>query len=151
MRINRALIGKRMRVFAAAALLVIASPVLSTERDEFAVSLVRLLAAPDQFEKKFVWVIGYLDSGPNLHLYLTRDHARVFDYQSSIEVNDKSVGGTLTQSSCVGSFVRVKGEFGKLHGLLPAIVEVEEVENLDSQETCWSRSAAAPGGAGVSP
>ena len=150
MRINRALIGKRMCASAAAALLAIASPVLSTEREEFAVSLVRLLATPHQFEKKFIWVIGYLDSGPNLHLYLTRDHARVFDYQSSIEVNDTTTGGTLTQSPCVGSFVRVKGVFGKLHGLLPAIVNVEEVENLDSQETCWSRSAA-PGDAGVSP
>jgi len=148
---TEALIGKRICAFAVAALLAIAPPAFSTERKAFSVSLINLLAKPDQYEKEFVRVIGYLGSGPNLHLYLTRDHARVFDYSSSIEINDTTLGGTLTQSPCAGSFVRVTGVFGKLYGGLPGIVDVEEVDNLDKQEMCWSRSVAAPDDTEASP
>lgn len=105
----------------------------------YGVSLVQLLASPERFAGKHISVVGYFAVGPNVHLYLTEAHARVFDHNSSIALNDESADGSLTQSSCAGGFVRVDGEFGFLDQDHPAIVSVDEVTRLDTRERCWSR------------
>lgn len=117
----------------------VAEPSVATsgEQERIAVSLVSLLATPERFEGKFVHVVGYLTSGPALHLYLSKEHAKIFDLPSSIFINDTSPGGTLTQSSCEGRFVRVRGVFGRYEGVQPAIVEVAQVDDLETHETCW--------------
>jgi hypothetical protein len=149
MRTKKISLWNIVRALIVVGAMIITAPALSDRRNEITVSLIQLLVTPDKYDQKFVWVIGYLESGPNLNLYLTKDHARVFDHASSIGVHDTTVGGTLTSSSCVGSFVRVRGVFGKLEGLFPAIVDVEEVENLEGRGSCWRRSGRGPNAAGA--
>jgi hypothetical protein len=149
MRANKVFFWNIVRALIVVGVMIITAPAVSNQKNEITVSLIQLLATPDKFDQKFVWVVGYLERGPNLNLYLTKDHARVFDHASSIGVHDTTVGGTLTLSSCVGNFVRVRGVFGKLEGLFPAIVDVEEVENLESHGSCWRRSGREPNAPGA--
>jgi len=73
-------------------------------------------------------------------LYLTENHARFFDIDTAIRIHDTTAGGELFRSTCLSNWVRVRGVFGKLEGVYPAIVDVEEVENLERNESCWKRS-----------
>ena len=120
-------------------LLVVSSGGVEADDGAIPVSLVRLLAAPDDFSGKRVEVIGFLQKKPTLHLFLTRDHAISLDIQSSVIVSDDSSDGSLTQSDCMDHYVRVTGRFDRLMGVAWAIVGSEDVMRMDTIENCWQR------------
>ena len=149
MRANQEFIRNLVRALIVISALILAAPAHSSQRNEMPVSLVQLLANPQKYEHRFVWVIGYLERLPNLMLYLTKNHARIFDIASAIDIHDTTAGGELILSTCVSNWVRVRGVFGMLEGVYPAIVDVEEVVILESHGSCWKRSGREPNAHGA--
>lgn len=80
-----------------------------TATDEIGVSLVQLLATPARYEGALIDVTGYLDERGLL--FLTKDHAEVFDLETAIRFADLTKEGQILQH-CVGSYARVVGTFG---------------------------------------
>jgi hypothetical protein len=87
------------------------SPAGSSKDDaeEIGVSLVRLLALPEHYDGALVDVTGYLDDRGLL--FLTEDHAEVFDIETAIRFVDPTKDGEILQH-CVGSYARIVGTFG---------------------------------------
>jgi hypothetical protein len=78
--------------------------------EEIGVSLVRLLATPARYEGAVIDVTGYLDERGLL--FLTKDHAEVFDLETAIRFADPTKEGHILQH-CVGTYARVVGTFGR--------------------------------------
>ncbi|MDH3521304.1 MAG: hypothetical protein OEM49_12685 [Myxococcales bacterium] len=95
-------------------------------------SLVQILVAPERYEGRRVNVVGYLAAGPQMRLFITRDHARVLDLESSVEVESEALGA----SDCMEKYARVVGKLARVNTIW-RIVEVERVARLDAFESCW--------------
>ena len=113
------------------------------------VSMVQLITDPGGVAGRTVEVTGYLQKNPTLRLFLSRDHGIARDIQSSVIVSDDTSDGSLTQSGCLDKYVKITGTLDRFMGAAWAIVRVQDVMQVDTVETCWSRSAS-PGDAGVS-
>jgi len=105
--------------------------------DVYPVSLVELLAVPEKYDGKEIAVIGYLKDTTSLDLYLSRDHAKILDLESSIQVIDTTPDGLLFQSSCAPNYVRVKGTFIKRADSMYVIAYIKSVSIIESLKTCW--------------
>jgi hypothetical protein len=126
---------------------ILVSPTLSiavmsadSDRLEWRTSVVKLLASPEEFNGQIISVIGYLRYGSTLRLYLSRDHAKVRDFESSIAVIDKTEGATLIHSSCRDKYVRASGRFRRLdNGVEYGLADVVRVQNADDSQVCCSK------------
>lgn len=115
-------------------------------------SLVQLLTDPGAFEGQEVVVHGYLASTTDSALFLTEEHARMFDHASSISVLDTTEDGYITQT-CDGFHALVEGTLRKRSDA-PLVVgpsgisrryEITDVTRIlihrgERLETCWPRS-----------
>lgn len=122
----------------------------ATEADEIGVSLIRLLAAPARYEGAVVEVTGYLDERGLL--FLTKDHAAVFDIETAIRFADPTQNGEILQH-CTGSYARVVGTFGvrrdgPVRGDDPSFYVLEKVRRVTTVKdglkttTCWEAKHA---------
>ena len=110
-----------------------------TSDDAVPVSVVQLVANPDDFAGKAIAVTGYLQKNPTLRLFLSKDHGAARDIQSSVIVSDDTSGGSLTQSGCLDQYVKVTGTLDRLMGAAWAVVRVREVRDAETAEMCWKR------------
>lgn len=110
-----------------------------TSDDAVPVSVIQLVANPDDFAGKAIEVTGYLQKNPTLRLFLSKDHGTARDIQSSVIVSDDTPGGLLTQSGCLGQYVKITGTFDRLMGAAWAVVRVREVRRAETAEMCWKR------------
>jgi hypothetical protein len=104
-----------------------------------AISLVQLIADPQQYVGRQVHVIGYLGRAPNLFLFLTRDHYQASDVMSAISVVDMTENASLIQSACLQHYVAVIGTVIKRDD--PVFYELAHVQQVGLQEDpaiCWT-------------
>lgn len=115
------------------------------ETEEIGVSLVRLLATPARYEGVLIDVTGYLDERGLL--FLTKDHAEVFDVETAIRFADPTKDGRIL-NSCVGSYARVVGTFslrknGPVRGDDPSFYVLDRLRRVTTIKkglettTCW--------------
>ena len=134
---------KRFSTLVVGALLIACNPSGSDARR--VVSLVGLLATPEQFIGEKVAVRGYLTRHGGLTLYLTSEHAAAYDVASSVIVLDPTQEATLSQSTCADSFVEIRGTFGIGFRMGTVIRDVESVFQIPGGY-CWrsDRHGIAP-------
>lgn len=80
---------------------------------ERVVSLVELLVNPQAFEGSRINVQGFFDRKGEL--FITRDHAEMFDFSSAIMVEDQAPDGYVTYH-CADSYARLEGTFRRKEG-----------------------------------
>ena len=102
-----------------------------------AVSFVRLLIEPEKYEGRRIDVLGYLAA--DSRLYLTKDHASARDGMSSVMVSDTDQG-EITSSSCVESYVRIRGRLEEADTSSFIIVDVDRVFQPTVGTECWART-----------
>jgi hypothetical protein len=76
-------------------------------------SLVELIVNPQAFEGSKVIVQGFFDRKGKL--FITRDHAQMFDFSSSIMVADPTPDGYITYN-CADAYARLEGTFRRQAG-----------------------------------
>jgi len=101
------------------------------------VSLINLLATPEDYVGREVLVKGFLESGLYSGLYTNHLSAEIMDWPSSIFVHDSTLEGDLT-SSCKKKYVAIKGRFVEIQKRYE-LVEVVEVWDIKKKEPCWDR------------
>ena len=65
--------------------------------------MVNLISSPDEYSGKLVRVKGYLSADSGLQLYLSEDHAKIWDHASSISVSDPTHDAYMTLN-CQGAY-----------------------------------------------
>jgi hypothetical protein len=114
----------------------VAGPAKPAEADGVAaVSFIRLLTEPERYEGKRIEVLGYLTAQGRL--YLTKDHAAERDAMSSVMVSDTDQG-EITSSSCVDSYVRIRGRLEQADVASFIIVDVERAFQPSQGAECWA-------------
>lgn len=81
-----------------------------------------------------VSVVGFL-GGENL--YLSKDHAQIRDYSSSITVQDKTKNADIYQSDCVGNYVKVIATLEREESHMLILTNVSEIKFADGRNTCY--------------
>jgi len=124
------------------------------------VPLFKIIADPKNYNDQLIEVSGYLGRNPSevfgssaVFLYLSEDHARLYDFSSSIEVSVINLDSPpfLSASSdlwnpgdspCIGRFVTLRGRFELYQSRFPMIVDLEAVITSVSPELefCWQLS-----------
>ncbi len=102
------------------------------------VPLAGLLMNPNIPPGARVSVIGYF--GGNF-LYLTKDHAEVTDYASSITIADRSTGALIYKSPCQANYVKVTGELKRLESGELVLDNIDVIKYADSRKDCYRSPA----------
>ena len=106
-------------------------------------SMTVLLVNPDEFIGQCIKVYGYFESGLNLHLFLTKEHAHISDYASSIRLADQTKNGELITSSCNEHYVSVIGKLDKTRQEKELVIRDINIirkyhgDNLSEFDTCY--------------
>jgi len=100
------------------------------------ITLVDLLATPQDFVGQTVSVVGYLAAHANLELFLTKEHADARDYVSSIVVGDYD-DLPLRHSKCQGEMVEVTGVIIPGTARNFVIGNVSRIAILSTNASCW--------------
>jgi hypothetical protein len=96
-------------------------------------SMVAVLANPNEYVNKTIAVYGYLFID---RVFLTKDHAEIGDYSSSIAIDDPD--GSI-RAKCGGQYVRIGGQ---LHEPYPDVLLLTDIENVSGpKDYCWRRAA----------
>lgn len=115
-----------------------------SEDDEpvMSLSMVHLIVAPQTFVDRRVSLTGYLNMQANLLLFLTKDHASVSDYASSITVGSPD-NFDVFDSPCVDSYVNIQGKVFEVAG--PGIVlgDISKIVHAESNVVCWTAEDSA--------
>ena len=106
-------------------------------------SLTVLLVHPEEFLGQCVIVYGYFPHGITTDLFLTKEHAQIRDYSSSIRLADQTKNGELVNSTCTEHYVSVIGKLDKtkeesiliIHDI--NIIRKYHGENLSEFDTCY--------------
>ena len=109
---------------------------LARQQADVVTSLVMLLTNPAGYDGKVVEVVGYLQRGLGLRLYLTRDHAQAGDIASAIELEQPDA----SPGKCAGAYVQVIGRFGQSEYGDFLILETLSIDRLTKSglyEQCW--------------
>jgi hypothetical protein len=96
-------------------------------------SMTILQVSPEEFVGHCVEVHGYFDSGINIQLFLTKDHALILDYASSIMLMDNTKHGELFNSSCTGHYVSVIGKVATFEQRI-VVRDIHLVEKFSGEE-----------------
>ena len=111
-------------------------------------SLVNIIANPKSFEGKRVGVYGYLTS-QGFALYLSKDHAKIRDIATAIQVENIDVNESALSEHCGEKYARIEGRVLRDMSLPPQadgevvffyIGELEKVVTFSDQwrsSTCW--------------
>lgn len=116
--------------------MVLARPAFS-DTPAIILPLVRLIVHPELFVGARVQVIGYLEDTVNLEIFLTKDHAIMRDYASSILVNDTDTG-EITFSECTSKYVEITGDFERTEDNNFIITNVTKIQT-EEYKICWKR------------
>jgi hypothetical protein len=111
----------------------------SMERHVRRVSLIRLIACPEKYDHKEVWVEGYCTTGfENGFLFLTKEHAVNFIVESAVALGfSKSLPIETDFNGLSGKWVSVHGVFYREAGSLfvpmgGAIRDIDQIDELKS-------------------
>lgn len=115
-----------------------------TEKKFASASVVELLTQPDEFVNKEVMVIGYLGDTIQVSLFLTEDHAKIVDLESSIAVFDQTDNAALYSSTCLNNYVRLIAELERDKEFGYALTKVRFVQILQGGSVCYEVSTAEP-------
>lgn len=100
------------------------------------VSMAELIMDPAPYVGQTISVKGYFKRHANLRLFLTDDHARILDFESSILLSDTDKGD-LHRLDCLEKYVKLVGTIAAHTPSSYAIVHIQRIDNLDSGEVCW--------------
>ena len=123
----------RQIVLAAMTIMVTSACLASTPT--YVVSMIQLLDSLGRYEGKTVSVKGYLDTFTGLKLYLTKDHAIIHDFPSSILVSEEP---GISDSECADSYVEIVGKIVRLNSSIFAIVDLTKISNPIDGNVCWT-------------
>jgi hypothetical protein len=119
------------------------------------VSLVQLLASPNNYQGKYVSVAGFLDEY-GYQLFLTKDHRLIEDSSSAVFVGIKYKEGerqeaTEMATGCENEYVRISGRFASIGYGYYAVYDVFRIAKSKNKPGpgptwlgCWENSAADP-------
>lgn len=135
-----------INVAALAAIILSVVPACSSADSRIHVSLVQLIASPEEYEGKEVMVMGYLGVIDEPYLYLTKEDASLKNVASAIRIHDKN--GVLEAHGCTKNHVVVIGTFDQLDYIsYPVMADVVEVVKYDLEgppggrrEICWEKT-----------
>ena len=97
---------------------------------------MKLIVGGEKYVNHRVEVFGYLESTGNIHVYLSKDHAKADDTVSSILVSDTDEL-EIYHSDCMSSYVNITGTLIEFdHGLL-GLAAVEKIFQPSSSSYCW--------------
>lgn len=116
-------------------LIILAYPALA-EPPTIILPLVKLIVDPEPYVGARVEVIGYL-AEPGLQIFLTKDHAMMSDFSSSIFVSDTDTG-EITFSECMSRYVKITGNLAKTEHNNLIITNVTKIRT-DGYKICWER------------
>lgn len=119
------------------AALIFSSPCIA-DTSAKPVSLIELLTFPDRYVGDVIVVKGYLDVHAGLQLFLTKEHAEMRDYVSSIIISDTD-NGDIVKSKCIGSYAEVKGTVDLQMGIVLILSNVTKIINPSTAVTCWRK------------
>ena len=105
----------------------------------FVASVYELVLFPDRFQEKTVAVKGYLKSSSGLFLFVSEDHSKMRDFQSSIAISD-TVSLEISESNCVNMYAEVTGTFASSAVNGDVIFDVSRIRHPSSGKTCWESS-----------
>ncbi|MBL4801140.1 MAG: hypothetical protein JKY45_04545 [Emcibacter sp.] len=118
-------------------------PLTNAVSEEFYhnVSMTQLIATPERYKDKKIRVVGYYAKDIDM-LYLSKDHAEINDYKSSIYISGPSLGkNVLRDSSCVGQYIEVTGIFQQTKNWdFYAIHDVINALAVKKDELCWEKT-----------
>jgi len=84
-----------------------------------------------------VSVAGYME-GP--FLFLTKDHAQILDYASSIRIQDLSYNAEIYSSACSqGRYVLVIGNLYKIDAINWELRDVSRILDQEEKKNCYSK------------
>ncbi len=110
-------------------LLGIASNAYSEDRPVYyAVSIIQLIAHPEPYLDRHIYVSGYLSSSG--YLYLTDDFASIQDASNAVQLDFEA--NKLTE--CMWGYVKVQGKFSRAQ--FHKIIEITKVYNTAKREHC---------------
>jgi hypothetical protein len=101
------------------------------------VTLVDLLANPQEYVGHRVSTVGYLANHANLELFLTKEHAGARDYFSSIVVADHD-DWSVHRSKCLDEIVELTAVVAPGASENYILEDVSRITNLLTNEICWS-------------
>lgn len=112
--------------------LTISSKAFATQ----SVSLIKLLIQADEYEEQFIRVKGYYYISVHNGLFVSKKAAEIFDFASSIHVNDESDYANMT-ANCMDRYVEIEGKVilsteGKYE-----LASVSYVFDYDNEDYCW--------------
>jgi hypothetical protein len=102
----------------------------------FPVPMVKLLVTPTALDGKRVRVVGYL--GPDMRLYLTKEHALQLDFESALFVAD-APDGSISKSACLGGWVELTAEVVQFDPGAFGLAHVVEISRpaAKNELRCW--------------
>jgi len=101
----------------------------------YPVSLIQLVAIPDQYVDQKVKVKGFFEFGMFAAIYPNHLSAEIRDTASAVEVSDQTGKGDLTRS-CDKKYVAISGRFVE-HEKHYEITDIVEVLDVKSLKPCW--------------
>ena len=119
---------------------IVSSLAYAHASDVYSVALARLLVDRSEFVGKRIVVTGYLARTTHLGIFLTRDHAEVYDWASSIAVSDDTSpkGRPISDSTCVSSYVKIVATLFEDEQRYPMLIRVEKVSQPSLKRDCWT-------------
>lgn len=108
------------------------------------VTLVNLINSPEKYERNNLKIVvsGYLASRANLYLFLSKEHAMLDDFASSVPLRLDSSDWSLTSSECLDKFVSLIGTFEKDFSgnyVISRITKVQFAAENWGKHTCWEK------------
>ena len=135
-------LGFRACLIALLGLAVSAITATSGEESNRSISMVELIAKPDDAIGSTVTVSGFLSRGANLYLYLAPGNAELQDIESAVAVDSDGVEA-LQANGCLERYVTLVGKYGRDGAGDPAILRLDQVwvAAKDWGKTqCWERT-----------
>jgi hypothetical protein len=133
-------LGFRACLIALVGLSVSAIVATSGGESSRSISLVELIAKPDDAIGSTVTVSGFLSRGANL--YLSPGNAELQDIESAVVVDSEGVEALQT-NGCLEKYVTLVGKYGRDSAGEPAILRLDQVwvASKDWGKTqCWERT-----------
>lgn len=108
------------------------------DSEERSVSLFTLIGNAEHYVDKKIRTAGFLIKKGNIHLFVTEDHAVIYDYQSSIAVSDAD-DGSIYDSQCFDRYVFLSGTVVETIDTDEyALVDIEYIYDPKVRSPCWT-------------